>query len=42
MEVFFPFDRTILVKAGTPQEIVDMLSDALKQIYDNSPEFKSS
>lgn len=40
MEVFFPFDRTILVKAGTPQEIVDMLSDALKQIYDNSPEFK--
>lgn len=40
MDIYLPFDRTILVKAGTDPAIVKVLNDALKDVYDNSADFK--
>ncbi|HBW34019.1 MAG TPA: tripartite tricarboxylate transporter substrate binding protein [Desulfosporosinus sp.] len=40
MKVFFPFDRTIIMKAGTSPEQIKILSDAMKEIYDKSPDFQ--
>jgi tripartite-type tricarboxylate transporter receptor subunit TctC len=40
MNVFLPFDRTILVKAGTSPDQVKVLNDALKAVYDKSPDFQ--
>lgn len=40
MKIFLPFDRTIIVKAGTPPEIIKTLEDALKKVYDSSPDFQ--
>ncbi|GAB6154573.1 tripartite tricarboxylate transporter substrate binding protein [Desulfosporosinus burensis] len=40
MKVFFPFDRTIIMKAGTSAEHIKILSNALKEIYDKSPDFQ--
>ncbi len=40
MKVFFPFDRTIIMKAGTSPDQIKILSAALKDIYDNSPDFQ--
>ncbi|TGE39176.1 tripartite tricarboxylate transporter substrate binding protein [Desulfosporosinus fructosivorans] len=40
MKIFLPFDRTIMVKAGTSPEVITILSDAMKKIYDTSPDFQ--
>lgn len=39
INIFLPYERYVIAKAGTSAEQIKILSDSLKKVYDTSPDF---